>query len=132
MAESFETNVYGKSAINSMQVTQEQDEMNDNLVKKEEELNTVKTAVKEQNAIDESENVVVEKPVEELKVEEAVELKVEAAPEQDESGDLLDKVDDEPVLDASENNSSSNEDNVDSKSDSKSKVSFAFIHFISL
>lgn len=132
MAESFETNVYGKSAINSMQVTQEQDEMNDNLVKKEEELNTVKTAVKEQNAIDESENVVVEKPVEELKVEAAVESKVEKAPEQDESGDLLDKVDDEPVLDASENNSSSNEDNVDSKSDSKSKVSFAFIHFISL
>ena len=132
MAESFETNVYGKSAINSMQVTQEQDNMNDNLVKKEEELNTVKTAVKEQNAIDESENVVVEKPVEELKVEAAVESKVEKAPEQDESGDLLDKVDDEPVLDASENNSSSNEDNVDSKSDSKSKVSFAFIHFISL
>jgi len=122
MAESFETNVYGKSAINSMQVTQEQDEMNDNLVKKEEELNTVKTAVKEQNAIDESENVVVEKPVEELKVEAAVESKVEKAPEQDESGDILDKVDDEPVLDASENNSSSNEDNVDSKSDSKSKV----------
>merc|ERR1719354_871577 len=84
MTESFETNYYGKSAINSMQVTQEQNQMNDDLVKKEEELNNVKTAVKEQNVIDESEKVVVEKPVEDLKVEAAVESKVEKVPDQDE------------------------------------------------
>ena len=132
MAESFETNYYGKSAISSMQVTQEQNQMNDDLVKKEEELNNVKTAVKEQNVIDESEKVVVEKPVEELNVEVAVESKVEKVPEQDESGNVLDKVDDEPIPDGSENNNSSIEDNVDSENDSESKVSFAFIHFISL
>lgn len=122
MTESFETNYYGKSAINSMQVTQEQNQMNDDLVKKEEELNNVKTAVKEQNVIDESEKVVVEKPVEDLKVEAAVESKVEKVPDQDESGDVLDKVDDEPIPDGSENNNSSNEDNVDSENDSESKV----------
>ena len=133
MEESSDIKNYGKLAI-STQVSQDQVKLNDNPIEKVEEIEITNASGKEPKLIDETEKIVVEDSAtdkHEIKVEPAVQQKVDKLAEQceNESEVVSEDVNDELIVnDGTENNNTNIEDVVDFKDNSKSEVSFVFIY----
>jgi len=127
MEESSDIKNYGKLAI-STQVSQDQVKLNDNPIEKVEEIEITNASGKEPKLIDETEKIVVEDSAtdkHEIKVEPAVQQKVDKLAEQceNESEVVSEDVNDELIVnDGTENNNTNIEDVVDFKDNSKSEI----------